>query len=297
MKTYFIRHSSALSISRATIDALWQQDRIAIHYPVDNSGDFELFDSESLDPDDYSGSAKSNLQRFKDLARNGGYVFAAYRGKPGGMIGYVAPGSKVEIFRGEWRQKGDAAAREAVLKSIELENSRKLNAGQAISLTAVQPRQGTFCQWHKVGTRVVDLVDGNTCMSLGSLTPDLQEVMCMEYMRTKKAAENGLPQIEYTLMPVGRTMKDIDILGVDKYKQKVSVQVTFGRFNKAGEKFKKLDQYLNSGHKTVYFCNHRKAEVINEHLVYPLERVFTEFCNQTQAGNAWLKDATQAYSD
>ena len=296
MKTYFIRHSSALAISKETMNELWEERRIAIHYPVDNSGDFERFDSESLEPSDYSGAAKSNLQRFKDLARNGGYVFAAYRSKPGGIIGFVDPGSEVKKFRGEWRQKGDAAAREAVLKSIELKNPRKLNAGQAISLTAVQPRQGTFCQWHKVGSRVVDLVEGNTSMSLGSLTPDLQEVMCMEYMRTHKAAENSLPQLQYTLMPVGRTMKDIDILGIDKHKQKVSVQVTYGRLDKGGKKFKKLDQYLKSGHKTVYFCDHNKTETINGHLVYPLENVFTEFCNQTQTGRDWLHDATQLFN-
>lgn len=297
MKTYFIRHSSALAISKETMNRLFQEDRIAIHYPVDNSGDFELFDSESLEPGDYSGSAKSNLQRFKGLARKGGYVFAAYRGKPGGIIGFVEPGSEIELFRGEWRQKGDSAAREAVLKSIELKKARKLNAGQAISLTAVQPRQGTFCQWHKVGSRVVDLVEGNTTMSLDSLTPDLQEVMCMEYMRTQKAAENDLPQLEYTLMPVGRTMKDIDILGVDKHGQKVSEQVTYGRFDKAGKKFKKLDQYLKSGHKTVYFCDHNKIETINGHLVYPLEHVFKEFCKKTQIGHGWLHDATRLLSE
>ena len=296
MKTYFIRHSSALAISKATMNTLWQQDRIAIHYPVDNSGDFELFDSESLNPEDYSGSAKSNLQRFTDLARDGGYVFAAYRGKPGGKVGVVEPGSDVELFRGEWRQKGEAATRQAVLKSIELKKVRELNAGQAISLTAVQPRQGTFCQWHKVGARVIDLVEGKSDIRLDSLTPDLQEVMCMEYMRTQKAAENGLPQLQHTLMPVGRTMKDIDILGVDKDGQKVSAQVTYGGLNKTGAKFKKLDQYLKSGHKTVYFCNADKTETINGHLVYPLEHVFKEFCEQTKAGNNWLHDATQLFN-
>ncbi|MDV6326889.1 hypothetical protein Q5L94_02395 [Idiomarina sp. Sol25] len=294
MKTYFIRHSSALAIDKATMDELWQQDRVAIHYPVDNSGNFGDFDSESLDPDDYSGSAKSNLQRFKDLARHGGYVFAAYRGKPGGKVGVVEPGSSVEIHRGKWKRKGDLPAREAILKSIKLNNkkARELNAGQAISLTAVQPRQGTFCQWHKVGSRVADLVEGNKTIVLGSLTPDLQEVMCMEYMRTQKAAENGLPQLEYTVMPVGRTMKDIDILGVDKHGKMVSVQVTFEKINPTGKKLQKLDQYRMSGHKTVYFCNCDTTDIVNGHLVYPLKNVFTEFCEHTQTGKKWLQNAT-----
>lgn len=291
-KTYFIRHSSALDVDSKTLEALWTEDKIAIHYPHDNSGNFDNGDSGSLIPSDYTGHARSALQRLHDLARNGGYVFATYRGKPGGKVGYVSPNSSVKPFRGSWGGKNGLQGREARLKALQLSQVRNLAAEEAIFLTAVQPRQGTFCQWRKVGQRVMTLVTGDPPVGLGSLTPDLQEVMCMEYLRTEEARTRGLPVLRHTLMPVGRTMKDIDILGVSETGKIISAQVTFKYLSDSDSKLRKLDPYLLQGNETIYFCKVRdgkQAQQIDGHIVFPLQQVFDDFCKNTDVGKEWFR--------
>ena len=286
--TYFIRHSSALDVDDATLDLLWNENWIAIHYPRDESGCFEE-DSRSMDPRDYAGSGKSALERLHDLAKNGGYVFATYRGKPGGKAGWVEPGSSVEFFYGTWGGMNDLQGRQAILKAVRLRRVRNLAAEEAISLTTVQPRQGTFCRWRKVRQRVASIVEGTSNAVLGSLTPDLQEVMCMEYMRTEKARERGLPVLRYTLMPVGRTMKDVDILGVSESGEVLSAQVTFEHLDRDGAKLSKLDPYRSEGGKTIYFCQCEGIESVKGHLVFPLQWVFQDFCIEDIEGREWFR--------
>ncbi|SPJ32375.1 hypothetical protein [Kushneria phyllosphaerae] len=292
MDTYFIRHSSNLDVDVQTLEDLWNSDKIAIHYPHDLSNTFEKEDSSSLDPDDYEAHGKYALRRLHSLAKTGGYVFATYRGKNGGKIGYVPPGSEVDIFQGTWGNKNNLSGRKAVLKSLTLKKVRNLVAEEAISLTSVQPRQGTFCQWRKVGSRVVAMTEGMSSMEMGALTPDLQEVMCMEYLRTPKARQHGLPNLVNTLMPVGRTMKDIDILGAADSGEIISAQVTYKNFYSSDSKFKKLDPYALQGNKTIYFCQCDAMQVENGHIVFPLGIVFKEFCLESEAGKNWFFLAT-----
>lgn len=291
MKTYFIRHTSALDVDTATIEKLWLEDRIAIHYPHDNVQSFHCGDSKSLIPSDYSGRAKGAVRRLNALASKGGYVFATYRGKPGGKIGYVEPGQEVELVYGAWGNKNGHAGREAVLKSIKLTKVLNLSPSEALSFTAVQPRQGTFCEWRKIGTCVEARVQGKTDIGLENLTPTLQEVMCMEYLRTEDAELHGLPRIAYTLSPVGRTMKDIDIHGVTESGLVVAAQVTFKSVDADKRKFKRLDTYLDESSATIYFCNCDAHEVINGHHVFPLKTVFDEFCTKRESGKLWLERA------
>jgi len=290
--TYFIRHSSALDVDANTLEVLWANDRIAIHYPHDESGTFENGDSHSLNPADYVGHGKSALQRLLNLARDGGYVFATYRGKPGGKVGYVTPDSSVELFHGTWGSKNNHKGRAAMLKALRLSQVRNLAAEEAISLTAVQPRQGTFCRWRKVGQRVVALTKGGPATGLGSLTPDLQEVMCMEYLRTEDARKRGLPVLRHTLMPVGRTMKDIDILGVSESGRILSAQVTYKSLNFSGPKLRKLDPYRLQGNQTIYFCQCEQPQEINGHVIFPLQQVFDDFCSSNEEGREWFRLTT-----
>jgi hypothetical protein len=288
-KTYFIRHSSALDVDKETLDALWVGDYIGIHYPRDKSGTFHNGDSHSLDPADYEGTSRSCLKRLLNLAKNGGYVFAVYRGKSGGKIGYIEPGSKVELFSGHWGSKNKHDQRQATLKVIKLSKSKNLSAEQSISLKSVQPRQGTFCHWKKVEARVEALLTGITKIELGSLTPDLQEVMCMEYLRSEMARAHGLPVLKYTLSPVGRTLKDLDILGISDNGQIISAQVTYHKLGHADWKLNKLNDYASEISHTIYFCRCDQPQQINGHFVFPIDVVFDEFCKKSEAGQHWFK--------
>src|SRR3989344_2125721 len=286
--TYFARHSSELDIDTNTFEMLWNNDYVAIHYPHDIHGTFDLQDAKSLDPNDYEKTARSCLKKLIELSRNGGYVFAVYRNYPGGKIGYVEPNSKIELLTGAWGKKWGYEGREATLKAIKLNRAINLSASESISLKSVQPRQGTFCTWWKSGTRVKSLLDGCNEKNVGHLTPDLQEVMCMEFLRTPAAEKYGLPTLQSTLSPVGRTMKDIDIHGITSNNETISAQVTFLALSSSGWKIKKLDSYAFQGHFTILFCNCEKQEIINGHLIFPLSLVFHEFCEKNIYGSQWL---------
>jgi hypothetical protein len=292
-KTYFIRHSSALDIDGNTLTLLWNNDFVGIHYPYDKTKRANGADSQSLDPNDYEKFAKSTLARLKKIGKEGGYVFASYRNIKGGKIGFIEPCTEVEVFHGKWG-KGKYVGENAKLKVLKMKNVRNLDAFEGLSLTSVQPRQGTLCHWSKVGSRVQNLVEGVISNDVGSLTTHLQEVMCMEFMRTNRAVELELPQILYTLMPVGRTMKDLDILAIDKNSKPISVQVTYYEQNSihAQKKLEVLDKYKDGDSHTVFFCRCEKKEVKNGHIVFPLEQVFNEFCLNSDLGKRWYDMVT-----
>ena len=170
MNTYFIRHTAKLEIDADTAERIWNENYIAIHYPKDAHNDISIGDSTSIDPDDYNGKDRSSMRTINDLCKNGGYIFSVYRDKVGGKIGFVNPGSKIELLKGVWRDNSKYAGRDAILKAVKLDRVRNLSASECISLTSVQPRQGTIVQWHKVGERVKFLLEGAMEPTVGSLT-------------------------------------------------------------------------------------------------------------------------------
>ncbi|APP09060.1 hypothetical protein VH1709_contig00082-0013 [Vibrio harveyi] len=292
MKTYFIRHGSALDLDDATIELLRTGNYIAIHYPTDKNGNFEAGDSTSLDPNDYDGRGKSSLKKLHEIASNGGYVFSVYRGCEGAKLGFVKPGSKVKIFKGLWGRKGAYSGREAVIKVIQLDRSKELSATESISFKSVQPRQGTICHWRKVGSRVRSKLEGYVEKNVGSLTPDLQEVMCMEFLRSGAADRYNLPKLIHTLAPVGRTLKDIDILGVSEDNRIISAQVTYHDLSNSAWKLSKLDAYNEEDNYTVYFCKCAQPSMVNGHIVFPIDLVFKEFCENDKHGTLWFNQVT-----
>ena len=64
------------------------------------------------------------------------------------------------------------------------------------------------------------------------------------------------PRLRFLLMPVGRTLKDVDIYGLDFDGNAIFAQVTF--FEKdspqSQEKIQRLKEYKGSGSKLLYFC-------------------------------------------
>jgi len=294
MKTYFIRHSSALDVDDITVSLLWDNDYIGIHYPHDSSGR-KPYDSKSLEPKDYSGKARHSLALLTDIGENGGYIFGVYRGHAGGKIGIVKPNTKVQLLTGKWGKKNNNVGRDAHLKALKLCNTIELDAFKSLSLTSVQPRQGTLCHWRKVGGRVKDLTLGKVSKEVGSLTPDLQEVMCLEFLRTNTASKLGLPRLLHTLAPVGRTLKDLDILALGYDSKPISAQVTFHHSKSvtAKRKQEKLTPYRKNGGHTILFCKCEEIEQINGHITFPLEIVFNEFCLKSKHGSAWFDAVTQ----
>jgi hypothetical protein len=80
-KSYFIRHKN-IAVRGDTLDDLWKQNKIAVHYPGDGTGP----DFASIRLEDYQRADKAAIGSFKELSEQGGYVWA-----------------ESESFRGIWR--------------------------------------------------------------------------------------------------------------------------------------------------------------------------------------------------
>jgi hypothetical protein len=118
------------------------------------------------------------------------------------------------------------------------------------------------------------------------MLPYEQETMCAEFLRMPEAERLGLPRLVHLLMPVGRTMKDVDIVGLGSDEQKIVCQVTFSDLELSSEKLAALRKY-DCGHQLIYFCNAKEATDDGHIRVVPLTDVFNEF-TATATGKKWM---------
>jgi hypothetical protein len=116
--------------------------------------------------------------------------------------------------------------------------------------------------------------------------------MCSEFLRTPDAESLGLARMAYLLLPVGRTMKDLDICGITESGNRVLARVTYCKLDDAQGKLAKLREYRADPDDTlILFC---RSEVQTERervKVVPLEAVYERFTS-SRGGRVWLKAAT-----
>ncbi|WP_026951135.1 hypothetical protein [Algoriphagus mannitolivorans] len=285
MKTFFCRHSSALDIDLNTHQFLWENNYLAIHYPTSKSGWDDEEDCQSLNPKDYSGSALKGMNALQNLSRDGGFVFCVYESQNQYKIGKIEPNTPIEILFGKWGNKNGLEGRKAALKALKINDFQVLSPAEALSLTSVQPRQGTICVWSKVETRVKNLVQNiNESVTLSDLTPDLQEVLCQEFLRM--GLDPLLPKLEALLAPIGRTMKDVDIFGLSKEGKTILAQVSYSW--EPAWKIDRLKKY-DQDHQTdlILFCQTDQPKMLSGVRIYPLNKAF-ELFQKSEIGRKWI---------
>jgi hypothetical protein len=289
MQTFFIRHTNRLDISETLRQSLWDQRRIAVHYPQDSNGKLSANDNESLNPADYEGKAKSVIGIFTLLGNEGGYVCAQYFGKPDLLIGIVRPKSKIKLLRGEW----GSSSRRAVLKSLQLENPKTIHPRDHLVIAACRPQQGTISRWHAIGDTISSLIQNKTpLISWNSLTPTQQEVACSEFLRLPSMAQCGLPRLQSLLLPVGRTLNDVDIVGIATDGERLFAQVTYSKHQNVAWKVEKLRQII-SPKKThlILFCECDKPSIQDGIHIFPVREVF-RVLNELPWGRLFLRGVT-----
>lgn len=286
MKTYFIRHTQNLDIDEKTFNILIKKKLIAIHYPF-KSNIVEKTDCTSTNPDDYElASAKSAMRIFGMLSKEGGYVCAEYRTRDGALIGIVKPQTPIILLKGNW---GTQRGRKAVLKTLQLERVQHIDSESYLKVSFARPIQGTICRWSNVGKRIESLVNKSQfAPALEDLSPVHQEVLCSEYLRS--GIDPSIPLIQNFLLPIGRTLKDIDIYGITRLGQKVYGQVTYRSLKESTLKLQKLKKYRSKNSFVILFCKseditHKEMDGIQ---IYSIEKVFSVF-TKTPIGKIWLK--------
>jgi len=280
MDTYFIRHTRDIAIDDQTRQTLIDDGRIFIHYPNYPEG-LRSEDNDTFDPTQHDRKGGGVVRRFVELSRTGGYVCAEYHGLKGWIVGFVEPQTTPEIFEGRWRDWD----RVAKLKTIKLTKIGHITEGAGAAMLSARPRQGTFGRWWKAGRSVIRLVDGLTeDIELADLSPDQQEIVCSEFLRIHSS--DGLPRLAHLVLPTGRTMRDIDILGVATDGKPLVAQVTYAARNQVGYKLDRLIPFVETAH-AILFCDTDRMHLDQGVHVVPLRLAF-DTLSASEHGKAWL---------
>ena len=287
--TYFVRHTAALDIDDSTRQMLWDSQRIAIHFPNDSQGILQAQDSESLDPLQYVGSARNAMTALVNLARSGGYVCAQYHGHENSLVGWIEPESKIEILHGRWGAVHNLVGRIAALKAIQLQRVKQITPFSSAAILVGRPRQGTMMRWPSAGQNIENLVEGRSAdFDIGRLLPGQQEVLCSEFLRLPEAGMLGLPILSHLLLPLGRTMKDIDIYGLANDGKRIFGQITYKALDHVRCKVERLLAYSDteSPH-LILFCKTDCVSKVSGVTIAPIDLVASQF-RLTKMGNEWF---------
>jgi hypothetical protein len=263
-----------LDISVETRQSLWDEKIIAIHFPCDKDDQLPETDNCSLNPSDYFSNGQNALQVFQEMAEYGGYVFAEYLN--GCVVGKIEPKSNFFLFTGLW---GDNQ-RQAILKALKLTQCTVVSPEKIIGTYARRPRQGTIRRWPKAAKAIEMLVKGEVGDCLWeNLDFSRQETLCAEFLRLPEAAALELPMLKFLLLPVGRTLKAIDIYGLSGTGKKIFAQVTNHSYSNAEikPKIEALKKYSEAKTELILFCeveNYLREDGIH---VVPLKIVFQTF--------------------
>ncbi len=237
-KVGFIRHTNK-DIAQDTINQLKKKRCIAIHYT----------DSYCTDPQKYKGSAREAMRKLQNWCQSGKSVLADYGNSM--VVGKIRFGSKVEtepIADPEYKKEI------VCFKTVKLYAVKEVNSNSFEFFRSVLPRRGTISDAPKCTKRAFAILRGRRKLesNVTSLSPGQLEVLCSEYLRVHK-------KLDFLLLPIGRTLKDIDIYGLCG-KKKVFAQVTQSNEEKEiKDKIGKLKSHGGKNDFKIFFGpgNHR----------------------------------------
>jgi hypothetical protein len=278
LKSYFIRHTRKILVSTDVIKKIFDENKVAIHFPGSGKQD-----SKSIKLKDYDKPGERRaIKCFKELSENGGYIWAEYYTCPEEVkVGKIKPKSAVEYVETIWsedcknpeRKKGERA----ILKTLQMENVTTLKKGEVMELVAARPRMCTITEWKIIRDRLKYYVKGIPIPeSWNSLTTEQQEAVCAEYLRNPNI--ENCPKLDFLLLPVGRTLQDVDIYGCASDGKKIFAQVTYENIESKNCK-QKLENLKFGGKENhlILFCNCGNEDEKDDVLIIPVKRVVFEW--------------------
>ncbi|USZ70513.1 hypothetical protein [Natronosalvus halobius] len=231
----FFRHKFSGTRPEEDVRKLWNQRKVGLHWG----------EKYSTDPSDYDNStAQSEIQRLNDFGERG-VIIAAYYGNDYDihsdemLIGVVPPGSKPV---GE--DVGDS-----IFKTLSMDDEmiHVVSFKDHPVLSAVRPQGHSLCRWKAAEDQVRAVVrEGQLPAEVGSLSSEQLEVACNEFLRVQ--FEGYFPTL-----PVGRTLRDVDIVG-GTASERILAQVTQeSDTNKLESKIQRLRNYADENARLVLF--------------------------------------------
>lgn len=260
----FVRHRWRRRL--ALIKELWRRRWIALHYE----------DKATVDPDRYGPKGRKALSRLQRYCHFGAIVAADYRlVRPSSMlIGLIPPGSSIKL----WRYRDPSSEQTHIYKVVALTSAREVSFVSNPLLAAVQPRQGTIMRW-PMAEECVRAIFYRRPMpwNIHSLHPGQLEVMCYEFLRRRGV-------IHALLLPIGRSLLNVDVVGIDRNGGTVFAQVTHASDgSRVEEKLARLRSYRGSTAR-LFFFGPGPLMIDDPAVRYvPLERVFAELARERRS--------------
>ena len=102
----------------------------------------------------------------------------------------------------------------------------QLHSTSGLNLYEYRCQRVAVSRW-KVGERLHEVAEGRPRnVAFSSLSPAEQEAACAEFLRERHPGRGDLPILKRLLLPVGRSLEDVDIFGVAEDGALVYAQVT-----------------------------------------------------------------------
>jgi hypothetical protein len=139
-------------------------------------------------------------------------------------------------------------------------------------LSAIRPRYKTITDWDSAEEYLTAILQKRPLKPIvDSLAPCQLEVICYEFLRASQ-------HLYGLLLPIGRTLRDIDIFGMDKDGNKILAQVTHSEY--ISRKLEQLFKYQNQGTKLFFFGPGVSEPQVTKNMqiqYVPIEQVFRYF--------------------
>jgi hypothetical protein len=242
--SFFVRFTEGMPVDDDHLDALWDQNKIAVYVWDDN----KFPDSISYRWQDYKGADQRSVGAFSQLSRSGGYVWFESRTQEMAKVGVVRPDTGIEI------ERSGRNGSETLLRTLQLHDAREVPPEEAPSLRAARPLQA-ICRWRQNDTRLVALVKGEPVRrEWDVMSTEMRNTLCAEYLRLHEVS--GYPRLHLLLSSVIAVPRHVDLRGIEEDGTEIFAQIAFGDREDpyVREKVRRLKEYAGSGNKLVCFC-------------------------------------------
>lgn len=208
------RHTSKLDIDPNTLAEWYDEGYFLLHHD----------DIASHDPDDYEDSdsyyARGDMRRLSRAVNQGAIVAASYSmlDSTTFRVGYINAGAKVEYPE---LDRGDGKT--GIYKAVSFDDYVDIRYTECPVLFTASARQGSsFANWNNEARRVVRSIalDEAVPREVFSLTDGQFELLCDIWLQINH-------EEYYLRLPVGKTMKNVDIIATAKDAGEIAAQVTF----------------------------------------------------------------------
>ena len=266
-RVYFIRHTWTEENGPSSF--LKQKGFFGIHY---------VSEPRSTNPKDYTGDAKRILEDLHNMDSED--LICSSFNEEFLEVGKIDKDFGIQLVDYKFPNEQTWCLKVAQHK---LESKRKLFFSEFPMLLAAMPRQGTFGEWHLMREQILSIYrDGSVKYDYTALAPAQIEALCTSYLFHSR-------RLTCQSLPSGRTLKDIDIVGLDQNGERILAQVTFSTDkSKVRKKSDALGRYISLSPHLLFFAPNKMREQISNQEFISLETVWDYWAKES--GGIFLKD-------